>query len=431
MVGAREEHRWEEPTRAGTGSPVLDASQVAAWRERGFVLVDGVVPSERLEALAAHADTVFPAAGSPESERLNDFGSSGRMTFPAECDALNQITLDPRLLAVVSQLLDASVREIRLTQSDLWPKYGRQERLGGDRDHDDQRIHMDYPNHSLTHPPAWETPEAVEAILYLDDVDACGGATAVVPRTGPDDPAYAWPRVRTPGVAGLPWINDRQRAEAHLAEVAPEVAAFRAEHLYPREVRARYRPGTLLLYRHDTWHRGTPLRTGARRLALNLTYRLAEAGWVSVLHPGWAWAMYRRSGVMERLIAEATVDQRCVLGFPAPGHPYWTPETLCAVEARFGAYGFDVAPYRDAPPEPAPGARLALRPNCERCDVDLPPESDAVYICSFECTFCGRCTEQLGATCPNCGGELVRRPVRPAPALERFPASTQRVVKRP
>ena len=73
---------------------------------------------------------------------------------------------------------------------------------------------------------------------------------------------------------------------------------------------------------------------------------------------------------------------------------------------------------------------LALRPNCECCDRDLPPESVAARICTFECTFCADCADQkLMGRCPNCGGELVRRPVRPEGKLARFPASGQRIFK--
>ena len=72
---------------------------------------------------------------------------------------------------------------------------------------------------------------------------------------------------------------------------------------------------------------------------------------------------------------------------------------------------------------------LELRPNCECCDRDLPPESREARICTFECTFCDRCAEAVFAgVCPNCGGELVRRPIRPAALLVRNPASTRRVV---
>ena len=73
---------------------------------------------------------------------------------------------------------------------------------------------------------------------------------------------------------------------------------------------------------------------------------------------------------------------------------------------------------------------LALRPNCECCNKDLPPDSDVARICSFECTFCATCADGvLGGACPNCGGELLRRPRRPPSKLARFPASTERVYK--
>ena len=72
---------------------------------------------------------------------------------------------------------------------------------------------------------------------------------------------------------------------------------------------------------------------------------------------------------------------------------------------------------------------LKLRPNCECCDKDLPPDSNEAMICSFECTFCGACAAALKQRCPNCGGELVSRPRRPAEKLAKFPASTERVHK--
>ncbi|MDH4582881.1 DUF1272 domain-containing protein [Pseudomonas sp. BN415] len=73
---------------------------------------------------------------------------------------------------------------------------------------------------------------------------------------------------------------------------------------------------------------------------------------------------------------------------------------------------------------------LELRPNCECCDKNLPPESTLAVICSFECTFCRDCADQrLHGTCPNCGGELLRRPIRPATALAKYPASERRILK--
>jgi hypothetical protein len=76
---------------------------------------------------------------------------------------------------------------------------------------------------------------------------------------------------------------------------------------------------------------------------------------------------------------------------------------------------------------------LELRPNCEYCDIDLPPESAAARICIYECTFCAECVERLQNVCPNGGGGFVPRPIRPVtewrPGISRAkrPPSNKRV----
>lgn len=66
---------------------------------------------------------------------------------------------------------------------------------------------------------------------------------------------------------------------------------------------------------------------------------------------------------------------------------------------------------------------LEMRPNCETCDRGLSPGSLGAMICSFECTFCRKCAESIHVgKCPSCGSDLVRRPVRPAGLLARYPA---------
>ncbi len=338
--------RWIEPVAAdGTDDAPLSAAHVRAWRDSGAVVVDGLLPLDLiLEGRAAARSAFAPPVGDGPA----DFGSGGSYVFPAEVAAVNELTLHPRLLVAVAQLLGCAVRELRLSQSDLWAKFGRSKPIDDPVDNADQRMHVDYPNHTLLHPPLWAEPDAVEMIVYADGVEECAGATAVVLREGDGDPAYPWPIVGTPGVAGLPWINDRSSAESYLGEHAPELAAWRAEHLYARERHVRYRPGTVLLYRHDTWHRGTPIRPGALRIVQNLTFRRAATEWISTLHEGWAWAMYRSANTMERIIATSSVDQRCVLGFPPPGHAVWTEPMLQAVDARYAPYGMDISPYRDA-----------------------------------------------------------------------------------
>ncbi len=76
---------------------------------------------------------------------------------------------------------------------------------------------------------------------------------------------------------------------------------------------------------------------------------------------------------------------------------------------------------------------LELRPNCECCDKNLPPDAADARICSYECTFCRDCVETvLSNVCPNCGGGFVPRPIRPKTArrdgvsLEHQPASGKR-----
>ena len=77
---------------------------------------------------------------------------------------------------------------------------------------------------------------------------------------------------------------------------------------------------------------------------------------------------------------------------------------------------------------------LQLRPNCEYCDKDLPPNATDARICSYECTFCADCAEnKLHNVCPNCGGGFVPRPIRPATerrpgvSVAKHPPSDKRV----
>lgn len=318
-------------------SGALTPAQIKNWRERGFAVVSGLATAALVAEVAAAAKQVFPSPGTDAARDYVGFGSLDRFVFPAGHEGFNALVLEPRILAAVAALLDVRIADLRLTQADLWPKYGHDGGL-------DQRIHIDYPNHTLTHPTPWDRPEAVEMIVYLGDWSDTGGATAVVPREGAEDPAYRWPIVDSPGIGALDYINDRVAAEAYFSAQRPHAAAWR-EALYERERYVRFRAGDVLLYRHDTWHRGTPMQEGALRLALNMTFRKAECEWISTLHTGWAWQLYAQDRTLNRLIAGASLDQRAVLGFPQPGSSYWCPQTLAAVTARYGMYGFDPGPY--------------------------------------------------------------------------------------
>ena len=327
---------------AGAAAEVLTPAQVASWREKGFCLVDGVLDAQ---LLSEARDQLEQAA---EEHVKYDFGG---VEFPAQkAQALNRVATSERMAMAVAQLLECSPYDLRLYQSSAWVKHAQprnHERKA--RDNFDQRMHMDYPNHTLTHPPPWNKPSAVELIVYYDDCEECGGHTAVVPREGDADPCYAWPYLM-PGVTGYEpcptYVNDREHAESLIASASEEASQFR-KLLYEREVRAWYRRGTILFYRHDTWHRGTPLRDGARRrFAHNLVLGLPNVPGLCAWNAGTARHMYAEDHFVENLVIHASPLQRSLLGFPQPGDASWTQLTIDAVKRRYG--NIDMAPYEAA-----------------------------------------------------------------------------------
>ncbi len=73
---------------------------------------------------------------------------------------------------------------------------------------------------------------------------------------------------------------------------------------------------------------------------------------------------------------------------------------------------------------------LELRPVCENCGKALPNDSEEAMICTFECTFCKDCVDNvLENVCPNCGGGFERRPTRPRASLEKYPPKSDVYVK--
>ena len=73
---------------------------------------------------------------------------------------------------------------------------------------------------------------------------------------------------------------------------------------------------------------------------------------------------------------------------------------------------------------------LEIRPTCENCNKPLPHDSQEAMICTFECTYCKDCVENvLLYVCPNCGGNFAERPIRPKHLLEKYPVSEKVVYK--
>lgn len=128
-------------------------------------------PEELVRRLKADADEAFRGGGADADGAARQLGSD-RLVFPAaHSAALSEQALHPRLIGAVSQLLEVEALELRLTQAEVWEKDE-----AAQRGNFDQRIHCDFPNHTLAVPPR-DRPEAVALLVYWDAVEDCGGPT--------------------------------------------------------------------------------------------------------------------------------------------------------------------------------------------------------------------------------------------------------------
>lgn len=332
--------QWCEPTPAlpHGHADVLTPQQVRQWHEQRFVCVDGIWPADLIAREAAQWEARFPAPSAESSaEELEARPApEGPATFPYgdDMEAANHTTVHPRALRAVAQLLGVRTEEILLTQSGGSAKYGTGVDAapggyawgaGGD-----QPMHQDYGGNTLLVPPIGGPPEAVACILYLSDVTTAGAATAVVPQT---------PQLYDiPGLSRK-WVGHDRFTSPQNRYSLPRGAPGEPGELYKNERLVQYSVGTALLYRHDTWHRGTTTAEGACRLAHSFVWRRADALWVQY---GGPWY-----GCSHNFLAEITPAQRCALGWPAAGHAYWDdPATVEAVGQRYT--GVDMTPYHEA-----------------------------------------------------------------------------------
>ena len=176
----------------------------------------------------------------------------------------------------------------------------------------EQHMHCDYGNHTLTYPPDLPQYWQTAYLLYYTDVDDELAPTAVCSKKHYPE------RILVPAV----YSPDARPA------------------LYENEVKVTVPAGSVLAYSMRTFHRGTRFKREGGRLGQFVTYAPAGCPWVGIV--GWPeQAVY---GSFRRWIETATVAERELLGFPAPGHPYWTEETLDGVAARYP--GMDMSPYR-------------------------------------------------------------------------------------
>jgi len=315
---------------------MLSESQIQTWKEEGAVICQ--LPTQVVDPALVWLNAHF-TIDKIDCNHL-DFGSPDKkFEFPTFINPLDDLVLSEPLILAAQKLLDT--QDVRLIQADLWPKIGVADELHEAQANTDQRMHMDYGNNTVLH-PQWNAPDVVSAIVYYDNCDETGGETGYVTRLGEDDPVYQPPFVNMPGQAANPFFNDRTTVENWFKENNRNVYELRQQ-LYEREQVVQFKPGTILFYRHDLWHRGRPLVAGKLRRVHNLAWKRADARGVCHWNEGFARKSYY--GNVESIIGRSTPLQRSVLDFPLPGDDYWSLEKLKNVEARFSYFGFDASVY--------------------------------------------------------------------------------------
>lgn len=280
-------------------------------RERGYTVVENFLDEGTLAAAQAalwdiypHPDDYFTDPDAFPQLRRHQF--SGLRLFPFGCWDIDRLAYHPDLVDAAERLLGA--RDLDLYKIELWGKYS------GAVDYD-QVHHYDYGNHSLVVPRRDQRYLQMTTFLLLSDVTEADGPTRIVPAAASAATGYV----------------PREQPPAAFAEV---------------EIPITGPAGTLFIYHTGILHRGSNFTApGRSRFVLLADYQVRGHPWMGkmswpgrALQPGW-----------REVLVRASVRERDLFGFPAPGSGYWNPQTLTDVAARWP--GLDLTPYRDGAPQ--------------------------------------------------------------------------------
>jgi hypothetical protein len=291
---------------------VIGGAEHAQWEKEGWCLLEGLLPAETVAAARAALPVLFPTAeefaADADPARNQPFRDDSHRVmprFPFEDGALNDLVVHDRIIDLAERFLE--ITDPRMYQAMLSAKYS------GGAPSDEQLLHVDFGNHTLVVPRHEPRYQQLEMFVYLSDVTAETGATRIVPREM---------------TSGIP-VERMYLAPADYRD------------LYGAEVPASGPAGSILAYRPDVYHRGVRMTApGAARFMLHVSYKPAATDWLGSFglpNAGEDLSWYR-------FVGGATVRQLTVLGFPAPGHPYWSAQTLDGVAARYPM--LDLSPWR-------------------------------------------------------------------------------------
>jgi hypothetical protein len=286
------------------------AEAAAAWRRDGLVVLPGYLEGSELDAARHDLAGVFPTAqeyhASPDQGRNrvytgDEFG--GIIAFPFPTVALCRLVVHDRLVALAEAIFQTS--DLRVYASELWAKYSGAASY-------EQEHHRDYLNHTPLVPSDDVRWRGLEMFIWLSDVPEDHGPTHVVP---------------LPVTAGVPALP-----HGYLRSERPD--------FYEAERTAAGPAGTVVAYSTDTFHRGTEITAPrAARYSAHVSYRHADNHWTS-RH---AWGDHSFRPDWPSFVEHATPRQLLLFGFPPPGHPYWTPQTLAQLRVRYP--GLDTTPW--------------------------------------------------------------------------------------
>ena len=266
----------------------LTKEQEHQWRENGYCIVNNLIDQDII-----NNSYDFMLNYYNNKNICTDFGSNNHeLEFPTNT-ILDKLYIHENIIKSVQQLLKTD--EILLTQADAWSKSGN----NINRTNGNQRMHMDYGNHTFLHTSDWYAPECVAMIIYLSDIKITGGGTAIVKRLSNDDEAYQEPYINMPGQAKNSFYNDKDEAENYFKNNNIQIYNFRNK-LYEREFITQPSIGDILFYRLDTWHRGTPVFPNKIRNVINLVWKKKECYWIQQWNVGFTKKMYK--GILEKNI---------------------------------------------------------------------------------------------------------------------------------
>ncbi|HEX9548745.1 MAG TPA: phytanoyl-CoA dioxygenase family protein [Acidimicrobiales bacterium] len=306
--------------------------EVKVWQTDGWVLVEGMVGTDEIDAASPDLSELFPSPeayhADPDGERERWLGRPGesrelyvwppdgpgfrpeqhrwRADFPfAGSGALSRLCVHPAIVDFAERCLQT--RELRLYQAGLSAKYT------GETNYE-QPMHTDR-NHSWLparcEPPWWQ----LQVFLYLSDVHEDDAPTHLVPLHG------------SHGRATTVWgVMPAQDPDLYAAE--RPVPGVR---------------GSLLAYRSDVFHRGVDLtEPGAARFLLGVAFKVAGQDWIGFDAP------QSRSNSLDwvTFVEGSTPRELDLFGFPQPGHPIWDPLMLDQTAERYPK--LDLAPWRAA-----------------------------------------------------------------------------------